>query len=307
MGNSKPTLEAPSFRFTEDRVEAALRLMQGENAPSRRLWRDDAGDGLHLRAGRNGGSYYWVARRSGKLEQHRLGDAERMKLTAARSAAKRMAGGDMAAKPRPIRVRTDGPRVAEVWGFYNEASHAGTFFTGRKPPKPSTLRSYAENWQPHIGKPYGSKSLAQLAKAVPKIHESLAKKPATQKRIMQIIHNVYLFARKKGWWTDADPTIDQDSGKAIKCGSVKARARVFRIEELERLMEAAAAQPFPWNVYFPMLFLTSVRMSTLRQMRWDEIDLRHRPALWQIQTTKNDDPLTLTLADTAVEMLKELK
>ena len=69
MGNSKPTLESPSFRFTEDRVELALRLMQGENAPSRRLWRDDAGDGLRLRAGRNGGSYYWIARRSGKLEQ----------------------------------------------------------------------------------------------------------------------------------------------------------------------------------------------------------------------------------------------
>ena len=302
-----PTLDYPSFRFTEDRIEVALRLMQKPDAPNRKMWRDESGDGLHLRAGKSGGTYYWIAKREGKKLRERIGDATRMKLTAARNAAKRMAGGDMAAKPKAIRVRTDGPRVAEVWDAYNEASLAGTFFTGRKPPKPSTLKSYNENWQPHVGRPYGSKSLAQLAKAVPKIHESLAGKPATQKRVMQIIHNVYLFARKKKWWSEADPTIDQDSGKAIKCKAVKARARVLQLEELERLMNAAAVEPFPWNIYFPMLFLTSVRMSTLRQMRWDEIDFRHKPALWQIPTTKNDDPLTLTLSEPALDMLKELK
>ena len=79
MGNSKPILEAPSFRLSEDRVETALQPRQGENTQFRRLWRDDAGDGLHLQAGRNGDLYYWVARCLRKLEQHHLGDAERMR------------------------------------------------------------------------------------------------------------------------------------------------------------------------------------------------------------------------------------
>lgn len=307
MGNSKPTLESPSFRFTEDRVELALRLMQGENAPSRRLWRDDAGDGLHLRAGRNGGSYYWIARRSGKLEQHRLGDAERMKLTAARSAAKRMAGGDMAARAKPIRVNTGGPVVAKVWENYLQASRDGTFYAGRKPPRESTIHSYEENYNPHIAKQYGNKSLAQLAKAVPLIHKKLTDRPATQKRLMQILHNLFLFARKQGYWSEPDPTIDADTGKAIKCQPVKSRSRVLKHDELDAMFKAAAAEPFPWNNYWTLLFLTDVRKGELCSMKWDDLDLRHKPPTWTIPVTKNDEPKTLALSATAAAILKELQ
>jgi integrase len=213
----------------------------------------------------------------------------------------------MTAKAKPIRVDTSGPAVVKVWEEYLQASRNGTFYAGRKPPRESTIRSYEENFDPHVRRPYGQKSLAQLAKAVPAIHKGLTAKPATQKRLMQILHNLFLFARKQGHWDAPDPTIDPDTGKAIKCVPVKSRARVLKMDELDRMLKAAAKEPFPWNNYWQLLFLTDVRMSELRNMKWDDLDLRHKPPVWTIPVTKNDDPKTLALSETAASMLKELE
>jgi integrase len=302
----EPSLKTPSFAFTENRIEAAIKLMQSPKAPSRKLWRDENGDGLFLRASAVGGIYYWRARRQGKLLDKRLGDATRMKLTAARNAARLMAGGDMT-QAKPVRVHTGGPTVEKVWQEYLEASRAGTFFAGRKPPRESTIHSYEENYNPHIRKQYANKSLAQLAKAVPTIHRKLIDKPATQKRLMQILHNLFLFARKQKYWSEPDPTIDPDTGKAIKCQPVKSRSKVIKHDDLDAMFKAAAAEPFPWNNYWTLLFLTDVRKSELCSMKWDDLDLRHKPPTWTIPVTKNDDPKVLALSATAAGMLKELQ
>ena len=148
----KPSLNTPSFSFTEDRIETALRLMQKSDAPARKVWRDDNGTGLHLRAGKSGGTYYWIAKRQGKRQMHRIGDAVTMRLSKARDKAKLLAGGDMKAKAKPIRVHTGGPSVAKVWEEYLQASRDGSFYAGRKPPRESTIHSYCENFNPHIRK-----------------------------------------------------------------------------------------------------------------------------------------------------------
>ena len=302
----EPSLKTPSFAFTENRIESAIKLMQSPKAPARKLWRDENGDGLFLRASAVGGVYYWRARRQGKLLDKRLGDATRMKLSAARNAARLMAGGDMK-QAKPVRVHTGGPRVADVWAEYLQASRDGTFYAGRKPPRESTIHSYEENYNSHIAKQYGNKSLAQLAKAVPAIHRKLTDRAATQKRLMQVLHNLFLFARKQKYWDGPDPTVDPDTGKTIKCQPVKSRSRVLQTNELDRMLKAAAKEPFPWNNYWPLLFLTDVRKSELCSMKWDDLDLRHKPPTWKIPVTKNDDPKTLALSATAAAMLKELQ
>jgi len=230
-----------------------------------------------------------------------------MKLTKARDKARLLSGGDMGAKAKPIRVSTSGPPVSKVWQEYLEASRAGTFYAGRKPPRESTIHSYEENYSPHVAKQYGTKSLAQIAKAVPTIHRKLTDKPATQKRLMQVLHNLFLFARKQKYWSEPDPTVDADTGKAIKCQPVKSRSKVLKHDELDAMFKAAAAEPFPWNNYWTLLFLTDVRKSELCSMKWDDLDLRHKPPTWTIPVTKNDDPKVLALSATAAAMLKELQ
>ena len=155
----KPSLDTPSFSFTEDRVETALRLMQKPDAPARKVWRDDNGTGLHLRAGKTGGTYYWIAKRQGKRQMHRIGDATTMRLSKARDKAKLLAGGDMKAKAKPIRVTTSGPPVIKVWEEYLQASRDGSFYAAGNHQE-SQRSTREENFNPHIRKQYGSKSLS---------------------------------------------------------------------------------------------------------------------------------------------------
>ena len=147
-----------AFAFTERRIEAALNLaangMAAADKSGRRLWRDSgSSDGLMLRAGRTGGVFMWRAKRGGRVVRERIGDATRMKLTDARRVAKRLAGGDDTAKPKPIRMDTSGPRVADVWAAYMAESRAGQFSIGSRRPRESTLRSYEQLYEPHIGRP----------------------------------------------------------------------------------------------------------------------------------------------------------
>ena len=303
----EPSITRPSFKFTEDRIETALRMVQKSRSVDRKTWRDEGGIGLHLIAGKSGGTYYWIAKRQGKRQKARIGDAVTMKLKDARDKARLLSGGNMEAKAKPIRVNTGGPTVATVWAEYLEASRKGQFYAGRKPPRESTIHSYEENFNPHVGRKYGTKSLAQLAEAVPAIHKKLAGKPATQKRLIQILHNLFLFARKQKYWKGPDPTIDPDTGKTIKCQPVKSRSRVIKHDELDAMFKAAATEPFPWNNYWTLLFLTDVRKSELCSMKWEDLDLRHKPPTWTIPVTKNDDPKVLALSATAAAMLKELQ
>jgi hypothetical protein len=176
--------EARAFRFTENAIEQAMRLVRDglveTNKIGRRIWRDDGSPhGLHLYVGRNGATFYRVAKIAGRKVETRIGDATAMRVTKAREKARQLAAGIAEAAAAPIRVRTDGPTVDEAWAAYFADAESGAFIAGRKQTAASTLKSYRELYDPHIKPKYGRKSLHALAKDVQQLHAALRSKPVT--------------------------------------------------------------------------------------------------------------------------------
>ena len=135
-----------AFPFTEARVEEAIRLVAAgrvqADAEGRRLWRDSGSSHcLYLRASGSGGTYYRIHKTKGKKVKTRIGDALTMRVSKAREAALKLAGGDATAAAKPMRVRTDGVTVGEAWKSYIADVTSGEFVAGRKRTSPSTIKS----------------------------------------------------------------------------------------------------------------------------------------------------------------------
>jgi integrase len=227
-----------------------------------------------------------------------------MRVTKARDAALKLAGGDKAAAAPPIRVRTDGPTVDKAWKAYMNDAASGAFIMGRERIQPSTLKSYEELYRPHLKKRFSSRSLHYLARHVSEIHRSLADRPATANRLLVVIKNLFTHAALAGDWSLPNPTIDPIRGRSIRKHTVRSRSRYLTAEELNRVLAAIAAECDPWPDFFPLLLLTGVRKGTLRNATWAQFDLRGSPPVWSIPTTKNGEPLILPLMPTAVEILE---
>lgn len=301
-------LTLTSFSFTEAAVERAMRAAAAADADgdSRKLWRDEGSrHGLYLRAGRTGGTYYRIHKQGGRKVKTRIGDATAMRVSKARDAALKLAGGDKSAAAAPVRVRTDGPTVDKAWRAYMADAKSGAFIMGRERTGESTLRSYDELYRPHLRKRFGGKSLHFLARHVRQIHKALADRPAAANRLLIVIKNLYTHAAEAGYWSGINPTIDPVRGKGIKKYTITSRTRYMTTDELRRVDEAIAGQCDPWPDFFPLLLLTGVRKGTLRQATWAQFDLEGKQPIWSIPTTKNGDPLILPLVPTAVDILRQ--
>lgn len=299
-----------AFSFTESRLEEAIRLVRNgaaaTKANGRRVWRD-AGcpHGLHVVVGLRGATFTRIAKVAGRKTEVRIGDATAMRVTKAREKARQLAAGVTEAAAAPIRVRTDGPTVAEAWAAYMADAASGAFIAGRKPTAASTLKSYRELYEPHIKPKYGKKSLHALAKDVHNLHGSLRSKPVTGNRLLQVVSNLFVHAARTGRWDRPNPTLDPITGRTIRKHLVPSRSRWLTTAEAARVLAYAATERDPWNDFWTLLLLTGVRVSNLREMRWAHLDLRPRESTWSIPTTKNGDPHLVALSDKAVEILRD--
>lgn len=297
-----------AFPFTEARVEQAIKLVAtgaaSTKADGRRYWRDEGSPhGLIVMVGARSATYYRLHKVAGKKIFTRIGDATAMRVTEARAKALKLAGGDKSAAAAPIRVRTDGITVQEAWDAYIRDTESGEFVAGKKPTAASTIASYKCLYNPHLKKQYGGKSLHQLAKHVQDIHKSLRHKPATGNRLLQVIRNLFTHAARTGNWSGPNPTIDPITGRIVKKYTVASRERWLTTVEAGRVMTFAATEPDPWHDFWPLLILTGVRASTLREMRWTHLDLR-ADAVWSIPTSKNGEPLIIPLVSDAAAILR---
>ena len=299
-----------AFSFTEARIEEAIRLVTAgkvqTDAEGRRLWRDEGcPHGLYLRASASGGTYYRIHKAKGKKIKTRIGDALTMRVSKARDAALKLAGGDETAAAKPVRVRTDGVTISQAWKAYIADVRSGEFIAGRKPTAASTIKSYEDLFEPHVGKKYGSKSLHFLASKVPELHRALRSKPVTANRLVQVIRNLFTHAARTGSWDRPNPTLDPVTGRGIKKYTVPSRERHLTTAEAGRVLAFAATEPQPWKDFWRLLILTGVRASTLREMKWAHLDLRAADSTWAVPTTKNGDPQLVPLTETAAAILRE--
>jgi integrase len=299
-----------AFPFTESRIEEAIRLVAAGKVQTkgdgRRYWRDAGSPhGLLVLVGARAATYYRLHKQAGKKVFKRIGDATTMRVTKAREAALKLAGGDESAAAKPIRVRVDGVTISQAWKSYIADVKSGDFVAGRKPTAASTVASYEILFNAHVGKPYGKKSLHYLARMVPDLHRKLRDKPVTANRLVQVIRNLFTHAARTGNWDRPNPTIDTVTGRGIKKYTVASRERHLTTAEAGRVLTYAATEPQPWRDFWRLLILTGVRASTLREMKWAHLDLRQSESTWAVPTTKNGDPLEVPLVDTAVAILRE--
>lgn len=299
---------ARAFQFTEARIEGAMRAVQrGEvtvDHTGRRWWRDDGdGHGLRVLVSSRGATYYRVNKHKGKVRRVRIADATTMPVSKARQIALKLAGGQRDAAPPPARVRTDGITIGDAWAAYIADITSGEFIAGRKRTAPSTIKSYEELYRPHV-KPYGDKSLHVLARMVPELHRKLRDKPATANRLLQVLRNLFVHATRAGSWDKPNPTLDPITGRTIKKYHVAARERWLTTDEAARVLAYAGTESDPWCDFWPLMILTGVRVSNIREMRWAHLDLRDEGATWSIPITKNQEPHVVPLVGDAVRILR---
>ena len=300
-----------AVKLTEARIDAIVAAVRAGSVDvdkyGRRTWRDaGTNHGLHLTVGRRGATFVRIAKVGNRLTRQRIGPADAISLKSAREQCLQLAAGNDSAKAAPIRISAAGGTIEDTWQAYVEASRQKTFYVGHKPPQESTLNSYRENYEPHIGRPYGNRSLADLGTLYPKIHRSLASKPDTQKRVRQLVKNLFSFARSNGNWSGVDPTIDPTTAKPYRCEKATPRTRVFKTTELRRLLHHTDQMPGRWPAYWRLLLLTMIRKTTLMGMKWSDVDLESRPPTWTLEQTKNG-PHTVALSKPAAAILRQLE
>lgn len=299
-----------AFPFTEARVEEVIRLVAdgrvATKSDGRQFWRDSgSGHGLIVQVGRRSATYYRVHKQAGKRVFTRIGDATAMRVSKAREKALRLAGGDQAAAAAPIRVRTDGPTVSQAWAAYVADVRTGKFQAGRRPTAASTLQSYQWLYDAHLRGQYGSKSLHALAKDIQALHRRMREKPVAANRLLQVVSNLFRHAAENGNWEKPNPTLNPITGRTIRKHPVAARERWLTTEEAARVLAYAATEPDPWNDFWPLMILTGVRVSNLREMKWAQLDLRDDGATWSIPITKNQEPHVVPLVADAVQILRD--
>lgn len=302
--------ESRSFPFTESRIEEAIRLVASggvtTKADGRRYWRDaGSGHGLIVIVGPRAATYYRLHKRAGRKVFTRIGDATSMRVTKARERALKLAGGDATAAAPAMRVRTDGPTVSQAWAAYITDATSGQFIAGRKRTAASTIASYESLYNTHIKPKYASKSLHALAKDVQANHRKMRDKPVTANRLLQAVSNLFVHAAETGVWDKPNPTIDPIRGRTIKKHPVSSRERWLTTEEAARVLAYAATETDPWCDFWPLMILTGVRVSNLREMRWANLDLRDDGATWSIPITKNQEPHVVPLVADAVRILRD--
>jgi integrase len=118
-------------------------------------------------------------------------------------------------------------------------------------------------------------------------------------RVLERIRAMYNKAIEWGW-EGLNPTA------GIKKYREKNRDRFIQPNEMPYIIRAVDEEETDsMKDYFWMLFLTGVRKTNTKMMRWDEINW-HRNE-WRIPDTKNGDPLIVVIVDKGIEILKRRK
>jgi integrase len=281
-------LEKKSFPFTPERLEKLCRLVRVRRG--RWEWRDESCRQLIVRIGPSGGVFYRHGRDPGtkKVKKTRIGDVtgpNHIALETARKQCERLRVDPRATAALPCRRKPSGGElIGSAWPAYKAAIETGLFsMTGRRQAlRASTIRVYEELYNCQL-KEHESKGLRWLAANVKNIFEAIATKgagkskkpsPATANKFLQICRSLFEFARDKGWWTEPNPTLDPRTGKSYKKFALKKRMTTLTADQAKRLSVAMEAKGPFWCDFFTILLLTGRRLSNVRTLRWDQIDLQ---------------------------------
>jgi integrase len=317
-GDGESLLDCKSFRFTPERLREAYRLVR--EAGDRREWRDDGCKQLIIRVGSRGAVFYRHGRDSSKrkLVKQRIGDLEgpnAIPLEAARKRCDSLRVDPKVASSLPRRrLSSSGPTIDSAWSGYIEAISTGLFAMRRqrKPLKASTIRAYKELFNAHL-KPHASESLHWLAAHLKSMFETLGTRgsakikrpsPGSANKLLQVCKNLFEFCRDRGWWNEPNPALDPRTGRPYEKFALRKREVRLTREQTKRLVKAMEKKSDYWCDFFAIVALTGRRLSNVRKLRWDSIDLDEGLVFDSAEEMKNGDANTCALSKTALEILR---
>ena len=314
-----PFFDGPSFAFTPDRLRQACQAVV--ESGERRRWRDDRCPQLVVRAGRRGGVFYRYGRdRAGTVVNQRIGEVSGPNAVSLEAARKRCNelrfDPDAQASIPRRRTSRNSPALAVVWAQYVDAISTGKFSMSRRrrPLRPTTIKAYEELYKAHLQQ-YGSKNLHWLAKKLPALFETIgavgretAKRPkpspAQANKLLQVCKNLFEFARRQGNWSEPNPAIDPMTGEVyVRFDLPKREVRLTPLQ-VKRLHAAMQAKGQFWCDFFAVVALTGRRLSNVRELKWENVDLESRLIIDAPETMKNNEPNICPLNDTVLEILR---
>lgn len=322
-GNEARVFDGPSFAFTPDRLRQACQLVA--DTGGRRLWRDDRCQQLVVRVGRRGGVFYRYGRdhRAGTVVNQRIGEVSgpnAVSLEAARKRCNELRYDPEAQATIPKRrASNNSPALAEIWPQYIDAISTGKFSMSRRRRalRPTTIKAYDELYKAHLQR-HGEKNLHWLAKNLPGLFETIGTvgredanrpkpSPAQANKLLQVCKNLFEFARRMGRWNEPNPAIDPMTGETYIRFEMPKREVRLTPAQAKRLYAAMQAKGQFWCDFFAVVALTGRRLSNVRELKWENIDLENRLIIDAAETMKNNEPNICPLSDTVLEILRRRK
>ena len=120
--------------------------------------------------------------------------------------------------------------------------------------------------------------------------------------------NLYLSAMRSAWnWARAAGLIPNDQlwPQRLMLTEPRGRTRFLSDAELERLLAAAGRHSPRMLAAITLSVATGLRQGELLRLDWSDIDFAKRTV--RVRHSKNDDPRTVHLPDSAAEALQALK
>lgn len=289
----------PSFKlhFTKD----ALQKLSPPTQPAKAkgsvydTYRDTKEDGLILLVGSGGSKTFYLYKKvNGRPERIKIGPFPDFSVDKARQTAL-IEKGKVAAGINPNDIKrqlNQEMTLGELFGMYME----------RYSRKHKRSWMYDEREIPARTGDWFKKKLRDISQQsirlrMEEIHDKNG--PTAANHFIQRLKAMFNKGIEWGW-EGTNPV------SRIKQYKTISRDRFLQPDELPRFFKALAEERefFPMGADYILLSLfTGARKSNVLSMRWEDISLER--AEWRIPQTKNGEPLTVTLSNQAMAILKD--
>ncbi len=282
-------MSSKSFRFTYKNVREL------KSSTKREYFHDSIEKDLLLQVTPTGVKTFYLYRRiDGQPVRYRLGDAE-MGVKNARGEAVKIRAQIMNGK-NPQKKKKEFRQQDTLSQMFEK-------FMAEKKPRLShnTYDEYQRIWDKDLKSVFGNKKVSEITfDSIKRFHRKYAPKPYYANRCVMLLRAIFNLFIKDGTFKGVNPTT------GIKFNKEEARVRYMEHSEIERFFDAFNnSDDSVSKLAILMMLYTGARRGNVLRMKWDELDLDAK--IWNIPRTKTGKNKTVPLADSALEILLQIK
>ena len=155
----------------------------------------------------------------------------------------------------------------------------------------------------HIGAKLAKKPLSELTRAdVRTMHRRISRTTIYEaNRTVQLLRAAINWIVSERDWPTSDLKGGANPAAGVKLNHEKVRREWIRPAEIRAVLKAIDAEENPWQrAFFQMALLTGARKDELLKLRWRDVDLTHKTALFRDTKNKTDHEMPLSAAAIAV-------